>query len=142
MTTSDKNPPVTPEPPLEKNRGTIKKSGLIRIINAAGYSLRGLKVALKGEAAFRQECLVALITLPVAVFLLPIEMMERTLIVSVTFLVLIVELLNSAIEAVVDRVGFEVHPLSGQAKDIGSAAVMMAIILWSYVWLEVIISVL
>lgn len=142
MNSTDKNTPVSQETPLEAHPGTLKKSGLIRIKNATGYSLKGLKSAFKGEAAFRQECLLALITLPIAVFLLPIGMIERLLIVCVTCLVLIVELLNSAIEAVVDRVGLEAHPLSGQAKDIGSAAVLVTLLLWGYVWAEIIYSIL
>lgn len=121
--------------------GTIKKTGLTRIIKAGGYSLSGLRLAFKGEAAFRQECALAIIALPMA-FLLPVSMTVRVLLISTTFLVLIVELLNSAVEAVVDRVGLQAHPLSGQAKDIGSAAVLLALLLWGYVWLEVLLSLL
>lgn len=119
--------------------GTIKKTGLTRIINAGGYSLNGIRLAFKSEAAFRQECALALIAFPVA-FLLPVSMAERVLLIGTTFLVLIVELLNSAVEAVVDRVSLEAHPLSGQAKDIGSAAVLVALLLWGYAWFEVLYS--
>ena len=120
---------------------TKKRTGIARIIKAGGYSLSGLRLAFKGEAAFRQECVLALIAVPVA-FLLPVSMNSRVLLIASTILVLIVELLNSAVEAVVDRVGLEAHPLSGQAKDIGSAAVLLALLLWGYVWLEVLLSLL
>lgn len=142
MATTDKDESVAEKSESAGQPGTIKKTGFVRIVNAAGYSLNGLKWAFNGEAAFRQECFMAIVTLPIAIFLMPIGRIERMLIVCVTCLVLIVELLNSAVEAVVDRVGLEAHPLSGQAKDIGSAAVLVTILLWGYVWAEVIISVL
>ena len=116
-----------------------KNTGLTRIIKAGGYSLQGLRSAWAGEAAFRQECLLVLIVVPVIV-LLDLTAIERCLLVLVTALVLIVELLNSAIESAVDRIGLEHHALSGQAKDMGSAAVLVALLLWCYVWFEVLIN--
>ena len=116
-----------------------KNTGFTRIIKAGGYSLQGLRSAWAGEAAFRQECLLVLIVVPVIV-LLDLTAIERCLLVLVTALVLIVELLNSAIESAVDRIGLEHHALSGQAKDMGSAAVLIALLLWCYVWFEVLIN--
>ena len=93
-------------------------TGLTRIIKAAGYSKQGLQAAWVNEAAFRQEALLALIMIPAA-FWVAENSIELILLISVVFLVLIVELLNSAVEAVVDRIGDEHHELSGRAKDIG-----------------------
>ncbi len=73
--------------------------------------------------------------------LLPLSKTDRTLIVCSTFLILIVELLNSAVEATVDRVGLEAHPLAGQAKDMGSAAVLLARFMWGYIWIEALYSI-
>ncbi|MGL5390811.1 MAG: diacylglycerol kinase, partial [Shewanella sp.] len=95
--------------------------GIKRIFRATGFSIKGLKAAWIHEAAFRQELLLTVCMLPVALFV-EISTLERLLLIFTLFIVLIVELLNSAIEAVVDRVGSEIHPLSGQAKDIASAA--------------------
>ena len=118
------------------------KTGLKRIVNATGYSLKGLKAAWQHEAAFRQESLLFLILSLIAIFL-PIANQERIQLISSLFLVMIVELLNSAIEAVVDRVGSEWHELSGRAKDIASAAVfLLALLHAAYVWLATLISLL
>ena len=124
---------------IEPHPRTQKCTGLTRIIKAGGYSVKGLRQAFKGEAAFRQECYLALATLPI-MMILPLTRMDRTLIVCSTFLILIVELLNSAIEATVDRVGLEAHLLSGQAKDMGSAAVLLALLVWGYIWIEALYS--
>ncbi|HBO21383.1 diacylglycerol kinase [Providencia sp.] len=110
--------------------------GLTRVIKAAGYSLKGLKAAWINEAAFRQESVAAIIAIIIA-FYLDISYIDRILLVSVVVLVAIVELINSAIEAVVDRVGSEYHELSGRAKDIGSAAVFISIGLALFVWVIV-----
>jgi len=111
--------------------------GVQRVINAVGYSWAGLKAAFMHEAAFRQElCLFALL-IPIALWL-GNSGVEQALLISSLFLVLIVELVNSAIEAIVDRIGPELHELSGRAKDIGSAAVLVAIINVLVVWLLVI----
>lgn len=110
-----------------------KATGLRRVINAGGYSLAGLVTAWRGEAAFRQEVVLLIAMLPSA-FFLGRNAVERGLLVSVCLVVLVAELLNSAIEAVVDRIGSERHPLAGAAKDLGSAAVFVALILVVLVW--------
>nr|WP_220457675.1 diacylglycerol kinase [Vibrio marinisediminis] len=99
--------------------------------------MQGLQAAFKHEAAFREEILLAAIMLPVA-FWLDVSQVERILLVATVLLVLLVELINSAIEAVVDRIGSEHHELSGRAKDIGSAAVLLAMLLTGYTWLEIV----
>jgi len=107
--------------------------GITRLIRAFGWSLAGLRAAFVGEAAFRQEVTVALVMAPVAVWLGQ-SGVERALLVGSLLLVLLAELLNSAVEAVVDRVGEEFHPLSGRAKDIGSAAVFVSLVNAGAVW--------
>jgi len=114
-----------------------KNKGFDRIIKACGYSLAGLRAAWKEEAAFRQESLLMLVMLPCA-FWLGRSLVEELLLIAVCVLVIIVELLNSAIEAVVDRIGDEYHLLSGRAKDMGSAAVFVSVMLVIIVWLGVI----
>ena len=114
-------------------------TGLTRIIKAGGYSMQGLKAALKHEAAFRQESVLFLLLTPLA-FFVGDSAIEILLLISSLFIVLIVELLNSAVEAVVDRVGTEQHELSGRAKDIGSAAVFVSLVLVAVVWVTIIIS--
>ncbi len=108
-------------------------TGLTRIIKAAGYSWQGLKAAFKNEAAFRQELLLAAILVPLAIWLAT-DAVQLALLISSVILVLIVEILNSAIEAVVDRFGGELHELSGRAKDMASAAVMLALMYLCVVW--------
>jgi diacylglycerol kinase (ATP) len=108
-------------------------TGLRRIANATLFSFAGLRAAWRDEAAFRQEALLCVVLVPAGVWLGQTAV-ERALLVGSCLLVLIVELLNSAIEAVVDRVGSERHRLSGQAKDLGSAAVMMSLLLVLLVW--------
>ena len=110
-----------------------KNKGFTRVYKAAYYSYKGFRACFVNEAAFRQELVLALILVPLALWL-PVSKMERIAMVSVVILVLIVELLNSGIEAVVDRVGYEKHELAGRAKDMGSAAVLMSLLLWAYVW--------
>lgn len=110
-----------------------KKTGMRRIINAAGYSWLGLKAAWRTEAAFRQEVMLVAILLPLAL-VLGQNGVERALLISVCLLVVIVELLNSAVEAVVDRIGPEHHPLAGAAKDLGSAAVFVSLLMVVLVW--------
>lgn len=109
------------------------KTGLRRVWNALNYSLAGLKAAYLCEDAFRQEVLLALVLIPVT-FLLPVPWLGRGMMIASVLLVLVVELLNSAIEAVVDRVSLENHRLAKRAKDIGSAAVLIALILVIAVW--------
>lgn len=112
------------------------KTGLVRVIHASRYSWFGIKAAWHGEAAFRQEIVLLLLLTPVAL-LLPVPGIEKLLLIISLLAIIVVELLNSAIEAVVDRVGTEIHPLSGQAKDMGSAAVLftclITLLTWSYV---------
>jgi diacylglycerol kinase (ATP) len=111
----------------------VKNTGIIRIIKAFGYSMAGLRAAFVSEAAFRQELALAVVMIPLALWV-EVSPAERALLLVSVFLVLIVELLNSAIEAIVDRVGTEHHELSGKAKDIGSAAVFVALVLVAVVW--------
>ena len=108
-------------------------TGIKRIINATGYSLRGLTAAFKHESAFRQELALCVILAPLAIYLGQTNV-ERSILIGSLFLVLIVELLNSAVEAIVDRVGHEHHELSGQAKDIGSAAVFISLTNVVVIW--------
>ncbi|MEZ9198182.1 MULTISPECIES: diacylglycerol kinase [unclassified Shewanella] len=112
--------------------------GIKRVIRATGFSMQGLKLAWKHEAAFRQELILAAIMLPVAL-LVDVTTVERILLILGLFVVLIVELLNSAIEAVVDRISDEIHPLSGQAKDIASAAVFMSLFFCGLTWLLILL---
>ncbi len=109
------------------------KTGIKRIVNAFGYSLQGFCYAWKNEAAFRQELLLAAVLFPLALWL-DVTSLERIALVAVLAVVLIVELLNSAVEAAIDRIGPEHHDLSGRAKDLGSAAVFVALSLTIYVW--------
>lgn len=122
------------EAPMEQS--FKKTKGLRRIWNAFDYSRAGLAAAFRGEAAFRQECLLAAILLPAAL-LLPLGPTAKALLVGTVFLVLVVELLNSAVEAVVDLASPEQHPLAKRAKDLGSAAVFMSLVLLGAVWLLV-----
>lgn len=108
-------------------------TGLTRIIKAAGYSWKGLRAAWLNEAAFRQEAVAVIVAIIVAAYL-DVDPITRVLLIGSVALVIIVEILNSAIEAVVDRIGSEFHPLSGRAKDMGSAAVLLTIILALFVW--------
>jgi diacylglycerol kinase (ATP) len=101
-------------------------------VNATFFSLAGLRTAWQ-EAAFRQECVIGLLMLPAAVWL-GRTAVERSLLIGVCLLVLIVELLNTAVESVVDRVSTDHHQLSGRAKDLGSAAVFVSIVLTVIVW--------
>lgn len=108
-------------------------TGLRRIVNATFFSLAGLRTAFKGEAAFRQECALAVVLVPAA-FWLGRDGVERALLIGTCVLVLIVELLNTAVEHVVDRIGMDHHELSGRAKDAGSAAVLLSLVLTAVVW--------
>ena len=112
------------------------KTGLRRLINATGYSLAGLSEAIRNEDAFRQELLLALVMVPLGLWFGP-SGTEKALLVGSVLLVLIVELLNSAVEATVDRISLEDHRLAKRAKDIGSAAVMVALLNAAAVWVLV-----
>lgn len=107
--------------------------GLTRIVKAAGYSWKGLRAAWQNEAAFRQEGIAAIIAIIIACWL-NVDAITRVLLISSVMLVMIVEIINSAVEAVVDRISDEIHPLAGRAKDLGSAAVLLAILLAVFVW--------
>lgn len=109
------------------------KSGLKRIFSAFFYSIEGFKTAWQHEHAFRQELMLA-IPFSVVALVLPVSAVEKLLLIGVWLLVLIIELINSAIEAVVDRVSLERHPLSKNAKDFGSAAVFLAVTLALASW--------
>jgi diacylglycerol kinase (ATP) len=109
------------------------KTGLRRLINAFGYSMAGFKAAYQNEDAFRQEVLMAVVLLPLA-FVLEKHGLGRVLMVGSVLLVMIVELLNSAVEATVDRISLENHKLAKRAKDIGSAAVLLSLINLAVVW--------
>ena len=109
------------------------QKGLTRVVRALGYSISGLLAAFRGEAAFRQLLLLNTLLIPVAIAL-KVSSVERAMLVCVLLLALIVELINSAIEATVDRVSLEVHPLSKQAKDMGSAAQLVALIVIAVAW--------
>lgn len=107
--------------------------GLKRLINAVYFSIAGFKATWRHEEAFRQEVLLLLVSTPLA-FWLGQSTVEKLLLIGSVVLVLLVELLNSAVEAAIDRIGFERHELSGRAKDIGSAAVMLSLIWAAATW--------
>jgi diacylglycerol kinase (ATP) len=109
------------------------KTGLRRLINACGYSLHGFSSAFRHEGAFRQECLLAALLIPIALWL-DVSALSKAIMIFSVLLVLIVELLNSAIEAAVDRVSLDHHSLSKRAKDIASAAVFLSLVNVLLVW--------
>ncbi len=109
------------------------RTGIARILYATGYSWKGLRAAFRKEAAFRQELALAVLLTPAALWL-GTTAIERALLLGSLLLVLIVEVLNSALEAVVDRFGDEWHKLSGRAKDMGSAAVFLALLNVFVIW--------
>lgn len=112
------------------------KTGLRRLLDATRYSIAGLAEAARHETAFRQELLLAAVLLPLGIYLGE-NGAERALLAGSVLLVLVVELLNTAIEATVDRISVEDHPLAKRAKDLGSAAVMLSLLLLGVVWLLV-----
>ncbi len=128
--------PQTPPPMESPFKG---KTGLVRIWNAFRYSLAGLRAAFKHEDAFRQECLLAAILIPAA-FFVPATLLGKAILIGSTLLVLIVELINSAIEATVDRVSLEHHRLAKRAKDIGSAAVLLTLLNLALMWALVLLD--
>lgn len=119
-------PPAGPHPHKQR-------TGLARLWHALGYSLQGLRAAWS-EKAFRQEALLALVLLPASLWL-GAGWLETAVLAATVVLVLIVELLNSGIESAIDRIGAELHPLSKRAKDLGSAAVLLSLLLCAAVWL-------
>jgi len=110
-----------------------RHTGIKRLVKATEYSLRGLRSAWRHEPAFRQECLVGVVLLPCA-FLLGETLVQTALLIAVCVSVLITELLNSAVEAAIDRMGEELHDLAGRAKDMGSAAVALSLLLVIVTW--------
>lgn len=111
-------------------------TGLRRLVKAFNHSLSGLQQAFEGETAFRQEVVLAFLLMPVA-FIVPVDVTQRALLVMSIMMVLVVEMINSAIEATVDRVSLDKHPLAKRAKDMGSAAVLLvlanALLIWSVI---------
>jgi len=112
-------------------------TGLTRIIKAAGYSWQGIKSAYKNEAAFRQESWLALVLIPLAIWLSE-NATQLALMISSVVLLMMIEIINSAIEAAIDRHGDEQHELSGRAKDMGSAAVLFAFVYLVLIWAGII----
>ena len=109
------------------------RTGLDRVLRAAGYSMEGLRAAYRHESAFRQEFWLAMVLLPLALWI-GRSWVETALLMGSVLLVLIVELLNSAVESAIDRISFDTHDLSKRAKDIGSAAVFLALLLCAGIW--------
>jgi len=118
--------------------GDQNATGIKRLNNAFGYSMQGFRACFKHEEAFRQEVYASLLLIPLALYLGDTGV-ERALLLGSWLLVPLVELLNSAIENTIDRIGAEQHELSGRAKDIGSAAVFLALLLCACVWLLVLL---
>lgn len=124
---------MTPETLVSEQSPFKGKTGVRRVLNALRYSMDGLRAAYTGEDAFRQEILLAAVLIPLALWL-PVSGLGKALMIASVLLVLAVELINSAIEAVVDRVSLDRHALSKRAKDLGSAAVLLALINVGAVW--------
>ena len=118
------------------SRALKGQRGLRRVANALRYSADGLRAAWSGEDAFRQEVLLAAVMIPAAL-LMPVTLVERLLLIGSVIFVLIVEMLNTAIEAAIDRHSFEINPLAKQAKDMGSAAVMLSLLLTGATWIAI-----
>lgn len=126
-------------PPARDSRALKGQRGLRRLLNAARYSIDGLRAAWAHEDAFRQEVLLAAVMIPLALWL-PLPLLEKILLVGVVVLVLIVELLNTGIEAAIDRDSMEINPLGKRAKDYGSAAVMLSLLLAGGTWAAVLLA--
>ena len=127
---SDHTPPTTPVSEVNPQKS---RTGLNRVLHAGGYSIQGL-VAGWQETAFRQEAIAALILVPLA-FWLGTSWIETALLAGSVVLVMVVELLNTGIESAIDRIGPEWHDLSKRAKDMGSAAVLLSLLLCGGIWL-------
>ena len=115
------------------------KNGIKRILNATGYSLAGFKAAFSHEAAFRQILIINLVLIPTS-FFVHVSALEQALMVAVCLLAIIVELFNSAIEAVVDRISLEIHQLSKNAKDMGSAAQFVSLGIIFSTWMIILLK--
>ena len=117
-----------------------KATGLRRLVNALGYSLSGFLFAWHDESAFRQEVVFAIVLVPLA-FMMPVTVTQQVLLVASVILVLIVEMINSAIETIIDRISLDIHSLSKRAKDMGSAAVLLALMNAIVTWIVILWSV-
>lgn len=115
------------------------KTGLQRLLDATRYSAKGLRACWKHESAFRQESALALVLLPLSFFIAQ-SLLQWLMLIAPLLLMLIVELLNSAVESVVDRFGDEIHELSGRAKDMGSAAVLLSLLLLAIAWFTIVVE--
>ena len=136
------NPPGPTQIPAEPaaiSHSLKGQRGLRRVLNATRYSRDGLRAAWQHEDAFRQELLLAAIMIPTAL-LLPVTLLEKLLLIGAVVLVLIVELLNTAIEAAIDRDSLEINPLGKRAKDYGSAAVMLSLLLAGGTWASILLA--
>jgi len=133
---NDRPEPQTAAPVENPFKG---RKGMARLVQAFYSSLAGIRAAVRHEAAFRQEVVVAVVLLPVAA-LVDVTVAERVLLVGTVLMLLIVELLNSGIENAIDRIGPERHDLSKRAKDMGSAAVLLAIVLLVVSWTMILLS--
>lgn len=118
---------------------TNKPKGLKRVFLAMNNSMKGFSWMYKNEAAFRQELILLLVLIPTT-FLFDISLYEQTALIISLFFIVFTEVINTAIEAVVDRIGLEIHPLSGLAKDLGSAAVLISLVVTFIVWAVILIS--
>lgn len=118
---------------MKQSNKPKNNTGFRRLINATKFSWQGLLATFQTESAFRQECLAGIILLPLSMIIAD-SLLSWVALIGVWLLVMLVEVLNSAIEAAVDRFGSELHPLSGKAKDAGSAAVFLALIIATLVW--------
>ncbi len=124
--------------PAADSRSLKGRRGLRRVLDATRYSIDGLRSAWQHEDAFRQELVLAAIMIPAALWL-PVGLVEKILLVAVVVLVLIVELLNTGIEAAIDRDSLEINPLGKRAKDYGSAAVMLTLLLAGGTWAAILL---
>ena len=120
----------TPDLPESPHKG---QRGLQRLFNALFYSLSGLRLAFRHESAFRQEVALAVVLVPLAL-IVPVSAVERVLLLESVLFVFVVELLNSSVEAAIDRISFDTHRLSKRAKDLGSAAVLVALVMLAITW--------
>jgi diacylglycerol kinase (ATP) len=121
------------------SRSLKRRRGLRGLLNAARHSLHGLAAALRHEEAFRIEVALAAVMIPLAL-LLPVTLVERIVLIGVVALVLIVELLNTAVEVAVDRDSYEIDSLGKRAKDLGSAAVLIALLLAGGTWVAILVA--
>ena len=131
--------PTGADDPRDDSRALKGRRGLQRLVNATRYSIDGLSSAWAHEDAFRQELILAAVMIPVAL-LLPLTLPEKILLVGVVVLVLIVELLNTGIEAAIDRDSLRIDPLGKRAKDYGSAAVMLSLLLAAGTWAAILLA--